>query len=397
MYPWTIRQENNRYGEEATSRDTAVVADKASAFFARANSEDKPFFLTIGYIDPHRHHRQRGGFGNRDGFDPRIKDVVYDPKVVELPSWISDVPEARQEIAEYYRSINRLDQGVGLMIEALKAHDVYDDTLIIFLSDNGPPFVNSKTTLYDAGVCLPLIVRMPLQKAGIANPNLVSYIDLLPTMLDYAGQSSKTNAGKRIGRSLLPILDRSSEEAEWGLVFGSHTLHEITNYWPTRFLRTRKYKYHRNMRPESQFPFAADLYASYSWEGLRNSAGGDGSKIMLGRRPLKAYLQRPAEELYDMENDPDEVNNLAADPQHRRTLVEMRTRLERWQARTGDPFLLRDGVSLTAIKGYVNAGESIDIPDRFYMPVDRPGSVNVPAVKWTSDDVGFSSGFWSCD
>ena len=82
------------------------------------------------------------------------------------------------------------------------------------------------------------------------------------------------------------------------------------------------------MRPESQFPFAADLYASYSWEGVRNSAGGDGSKIMLGRRPLKAYLQRPAEELYDMDNDPDEVNNLAADPQHGRTLVEMRTRLE---------------------------------------------------------------------
>ena len=233
MYPWTIRQENNRYGEEATSRDTAVVADKASALFARAKSEDKPFFLTIGFIDPHRHHRQRGGFGNRDDFDPRIKDVMYEPKVVELPSWISDVPEARQELAEYYRSINRLDQGVGLMIEALKAHDIYDDTLIIFLSDNGPPFVNSKTTLYDAGVCLPLIVRMPRQKAGMANPNLVSYIDLLPTMLDYAGQSSKTNSGKRIGRSLLPILEKSSEEAEWDHVFGSPYLarnHQLLAY-----------------------------------------------------------------------------------------------------------------------------------------------------------------------
>lgn len=397
LYPWVVRQENNRYGEEATSRDTAVVADKASAFFARANEENKPFFLTIGYIDPHRHHRQRGGFGNRGGFDERIQDRIYDPSEVELPSWISDVPEARRELAEFYRSINRLDQGVGLMMEALKQSGLTDDTLVIFLSDNGPPFVNSKTTLYDAGVCLPLLIHAPGQKSGITSPNLVSYIDILPTMLDWAGESSKMNANKRLGRSILPILDVSTELGEWDHVYGSHTLHEITNYWPTRFFRMRKHKYHRNLRPESPFPFAADLYVSYTWEGIRNSAGGDGEKIMLGKRPLRSYLRRPAEELYDLENDPDEVHNLAQDPKCKETLVEMRTRLEKWQMKTGDPFLLRDGVSLPVIKAYINEGESIDLPDRFDMPLDKPGTRGVPAVKWTDDHVGFSSGFWSCD
>lgn len=397
IFPWKMKQETNRYGEEPTSRDTAVVADKADAFFQWAKQENKPFCLTIGYIDPHRHHRQRGGFGNREGFDSRIKDVIYDPEDVELPSWVSDVPEARQELAEYYRSINRLDQGVGLMIDALKKNGVYDDTLVIFASDNGPPFVNSKTTLYDAGVCLPMLMRVPGQKEGIASPNFVSYIDILPTMLDWAGQGGKNNNAKRLGRSILPIADSASELSDWDHVFGSHTLHEITNYWPTRFLRTRKYKYHRNIYPQLQFPFAADLYVSYTWEGIRNSAGGDGSKIMLGQRPLKNYLHRPPEELYDMENDPNEVDNLAGNPEYENVLVEMRAKLEKWQLKTTDPFMLRDSVSMNPIKAYVNSGEHIDIPDRFYIPDDNPGNKDVPSVQWTKDEVGMSSGFWSCD
>ena len=145
------------------------------------------------------------------------------------------------------------------------------------------------------------------------------------------------------------------------------------------------------------FPFAADLYVSYTWEGVRNSAGGDGNKIMLGKRPFKAYLQRPPEELYDMENDPDEVHNLASDPEYKKIITEMRMRLEKWQLKTGDPFLLRDNVSLPVVRGYVKEGEKIDLPDRFYIPLDRPGTKDVPAVKWTDDEVGVSSGFWSCD
>lgn len=398
LFPYGVKHETNRRGEEPTSRDTALVADKAGAFFKQAKDEDKPFCLTIGFIDPHRHSHQRGGFGNRDGYDPRVKDVIYDPADVELPSWISDVPEARQELAEYYRSINRLDQGVGLILDALKQQGAAEDTLVIFLSDNGPPFVNSKTTLYDAGVCLPLVIHSPTQsKPGTASPNLVSYIDILPTLLDWSGQSDKIPHNNRLGRSLLPILSESDKLDPWDHVFGSHTLHEITNFWPTRFLRTRKFKYHRNLKPELQFPFAADLYVSLTWEGVRNTAGGDGNKILLGQRPLKTYLHRPAEELYDVEADPNEVKNLAGEEAYRETLVAMRTKLEMWQLKTRDPFLLRDGVSLLAVKGYVDAGETIELPDRFAFDDERPGSYGVPAVKWTKEGMGVSSGFWSAD
>lgn len=98
----------------------AWIADRAEEFFRQARDEQRPFFLTIGYIDPHRQLSTRGGFGNVEGnYDPRLQDRIYSPDEVEIPRFLSDVPEVRQELAEYYRSIFRLDQGVGMVLAAL--------------------------------------------------------------------------------------------------------------------------------------------------------------------------------------------------------------------------------------------------------------------------------------
>src|SRR5690606_11497337 len=117
--------------------------------------------------------------------------------------------------------------------------------------------------------------------------------------------------GARRGRSVLPILEETALLPDWQIVFGSHTFHEITNYWPTRFLRTPRYKYHRNVAWKLDFPISGDLYGSLSWEGMRNRA-----PVMIGERSLESYIRRPAEELYDLEADPDEVRNLADEPDH---------------------------------------------------------------------------------
>jgi N-sulfoglucosamine sulfohydrolase len=143
------------------------------------------------------------------------------------------------------------------VLAALERAGLADDTLVCFLSDNGSPFLNSKTTLFDAGVHLPLILRKPGDRAGVASPNLVSFIDILPTFLDWARCAPP--AGPRRGRSLLPILEETRLLPDWQRVFGSHTFHEITNYWPTRFMRTPRYKYHRNVAWQLDFPFSGDL------------------------------------------------------------------------------------------------------------------------------------------
>jgi N-sulfoglucosamine sulfohydrolase len=336
VYPWQHR-------EESDSRDVTWVARRVQAFLSQKDA--RPFFLTVGFIDPHR-DATRGGFG-----DPAGPDPVFACEDVTIPDWLPDLPAVRQELAAYAHSIARMDRGVGLILSALREASADSDTLVCFLSDNGAPFVNSKTTLYEAGIHLPLIVYRPGQVPGVTNPNLVSFTDLPPTWLDWAGGTETPN--DRLGRSLLPILEAQSALPDWGMVFGSHTFHEITNYWPTRFLRTERYKYHRNVAWQLPFPFAADLAGSLSWQEIR-SAG----PAQLGVRPLDAYLHRPPEELYDLQADPQEVKNLVGDAAHAATLTALRSAMDNWQRKTRDPWLLTDGVSERALTYQLPYGKS---------------------------------------
>jgi N-sulfoglucosamine sulfohydrolase len=290
---------------------------------------------------------------------------------VEIPSFVNDLPGVRYEFAEYYQSISRLDQGVGMVLDGLKNSGLADDTLVLFMSDNGPPFINSKTTLYDAGVSLPLIMKCPGSSVGTVNPNMVSYVDILPTLLDWAEHPNPSHPA-RTGRSILPVLDETSGLENWSQIFGSHTFHEVTNYWPTRMMRNRRYKYHRNIAWRLDFPFAADIYGSLTWEEIRNA---ENSPKMIGSRRLKDYFFRPAEELYDIQADPDEVRNLAGEAEYQSVLEEMRATVEKWQRRTEDAWLYRDGVSLLFVRHHLGGG--LDVPDRWDFDVERPESKGV--------------------
>ncbi len=202
-------------------RDVARLAKSARQFIE--GSGERPFCLVCGYTDP---HRAGTGFAN-DRTYPGVPEVRYDPADVLLPYHVSDRPEARRDFAEYYQSVSRLDYGVGLILKLLEETKKSDETLVIFLSDNGIPFPGAKTTLYDAGLRLPLIVASPAQKKpGTVSEAMASWVDILPTILDWAGV--KTPAGLA-GRSLLPILDEERPKG-WDEVYGSHQFHEITMY-----------------------------------------------------------------------------------------------------------------------------------------------------------------------
>lgn len=398
IFPWHIR-------EESETRDVTWVAERGEAFFQEAQQTGQPFFLTVGYVDPHRDIKTRGGFGNGETCRGKVVPREIHPDELDIPPFITDLPETRAEYVEYHKAISRLDTGVGMILDSLERLGLADSTLVIFCSDNGPPFINSKTTLYDAGTRLPLIVRQPgFSNPGVMNPNMISYIDILPTLLDWAGAPSDFSVRimpleeqattletrpppppKRLGRSFLPILHRSdvAPEEEWQhSVYGSHTFHEATNYWPTRILRSRRFKYHRNIAWQLPFPFASDLYASLSFEGIRNLSSSDQSSslsskksagIMIGSRPLKNYILRPPEELYDLETDPLEVRNLAEEKDFDAVLKQMRQAVENWQLTTKDPWLFKDGQSVVAMERYVH-DEHVKIPNRFDFDVDRPGN-----------------------
>jgi N-sulfoglucosamine sulfohydrolase len=313
--------------ERPGNRDVAFMAGEARKFVA--NSTGRPFLLVVGFSDPHRAEQN---FGNTRAW-PGIERETYDPAKVVVPGHLPDLPEVRRDLADYYESISRLDSGVGLLMDALRETGHSSDTLVIYLSDNGRAFPGAKTTLYDEGIHLPLIIWSPTQrKHGIRNDAMVSWVDILPTILDWTGVSAPQSQ-QLPGRSILPILE-SSNPPQWDRVFASHGFHEIQQYYPMRALRTREYKYIVNLASPLEFPIAGDVASSPTWRAIvaRPAVG-------LGARTVEAFLHRPAEELYDLRKDPAEVHNLADDPAHRAVIERMRAEMKKFQSETHDPWL----------------------------------------------------------
>jgi len=252
---------------------------------------------------------------------------------VTVPNHLPDTPDVRADLADYYQSVARLDHGVGLVVQALEETKQLDNTLVIFVSDNGIPFPGAKTNLYDAGVNLPLILKKPGQKAGVVCGAMASWTDIAPTVLDWAGVKPPANLP---GRSLLPVLEQENPTG-WDTVYGSHQFHEVTMYYPMRMARTRTHKYILNLAHPLEYPHPSDLWASPTWQGILTR----GDKMM-GRRSVAAFLHRPKEELYDLTRDPAEVKNLAADPGSSKVLEELRGKLAAWRKQTADPWLVKD-------------------------------------------------------
>jgi N-sulfoglucosamine sulfohydrolase len=311
--------------ERSGIRDVRELAIAATSFI-RA-SDDRPFFVTVAYSDP---HRAAVDYGN-DRLWPGVKPDRYDPRRLELPSHLPDLPAVRQDIAEYYESVSRLDAGVGMILDDLVASGRANDTLVIFLSDNGRPFPGAKTNFYDAGLHLPLIIHAPGSGPAV-NDAMVSWTDIAPTVLDWAGVAPPL-AYKLSGSSLLPILGKANDPAR-DAIFASHDFHEINQYYPMRCIRTRTHNYILNLAYQLPYPIAGDVAGSPSWKAI---AADPSARI--GKRTQAAYLQRPAEELYDLARDPDELNNVAADPAYAGVKAALAERLRAVRATTKDPWL----------------------------------------------------------
>ncbi len=331
--------------------------------------DERPFFLYFATHNPHR----GGGvdkhadvelkpnlFGNLPNKQNHkgVNEVFYDPKDVMVPEFLPDTPTCRAEIAQYYQSCSRVDQGLGKLIETLKAAGKWDNTILIFTADHGMAFPGAKTTVYEAGLRVPFIVRDPRQKEkGVVNSAMISHIDIAPTILDMAGgydadkQAPKElvplpskekfeNQGKKVskyqGRSWLPILTKT-DPSGWDQISASHTFHEIQMYYPMRVVRDRKYKLIWNIAYGQPYPFASDLWVASSWQAQYQQ----GEDAKYGNRTVASYINRPAFELYDIQKDPAEVTNLAYNPEFADVLKIYQTKLKESQQETKDPWIMK--------------------------------------------------------
>lgn len=348
-------------------RNGVRMADNSREFIGA--DSDEPFFLYFCTSDPHR----GGGtadapyrpnrFGNLPGgaSRPGLEAVEYDPKEVLVPPFLPDTGAARAELAEYYQSVSRVDQGLGRLVEVLREAGVYEDTLIILISDHGIAMPGAKTTVYDPGLNAPCIVRNPYAgERGVTTDAMVSWVDLTPTILDFAGLLDRETGAvpeeiatmpanihhehgrgrdtpyRFHGRSFLPILEEESPEG-WDRVNASHTFHEITMYYPMRVVRERDWKLIWNIAHPLPYPFASDLWAAPTWQEQYKQ----GMDAPYGQRTVGEYIHRPEFELYNIENDPGEANNLADDPEHAEVLAEMKRKLREFQEETEDPWIMK--------------------------------------------------------
>ncbi len=350
--PEVFAWETNLQGPE---RNPVQMAENSKAFVSY--SSDQPFFLYFCTADPHRSgghlavdpklpdELQPNPFGNKaTGGYAGVREIKYRPEDVLVPPFLPDTPVCRHELAQYYQSISRVDQGLGRLIEILKAAGKYDSTAIIFTSDHGIAFPGGKTTVYEGGMRVPFVVKLPggaggqrpevPGQAGRVCNAMVSHVDLTPTILDFAGALPKDHTFH--GRSWKDAV-REENPKGWDAVNASHTFHEITMYYPMRVVRNREYKLIWNIATGLPYPFASDLWAAPAWQDRYRQ----GPETLYGKRTVQDYIHRPAFELYDLTKDPDETKNLARDPQHAELLKKMQAELKAFQKRTVDPWILK--------------------------------------------------------
>ena len=282
----------------------------------RDRPRDRPFFLWLASFDPHREYQ-----------DGTIPDP-HRPEDVVVPPYLPDLPEVRKDLAAYYDEAARLDRYVGEVLAELARQGVADDTLVLFLSDNGRPFPRCKTTLYDSGIKTPLIARWPGKiKPGVRSSSLVSTVDLAPTILRLAGlEPGPTIQGKDVS----PIFrDPSAKVREF--IFGERNWHDFASRG--RAARSERFKYIKNEDFPTRLTPPSDAVRSPSFVAMRRLR--DEGKLP----PVQSAcftIPRPVEELYDLDADPHELTNLAADPKSGEILDQMRQALEDWTRETKD-------------------------------------------------------------
>jgi N-sulfoglucosamine sulfohydrolase len=287
---------------------TRVDSVAPAAIEILAEPPPEPFFLSVGFFETHR------DFLN----PPSLRDSLYSIPPPNLP----DTPETRRDVAAYKASARSLDQGVGAVLEALDAHGLADNTLIVFTTDHGLAFPGAKATLFDRGLGVMLIMRGPGGfTGGKVVDALISHIDVYPTLCELAGIERPDFLQ---GRSMMPLA-RGESTSIREEIFAEMTWHAA--YEPQRAIRTDRWKYIRR-------------FGDRSTPVLANCDDSPSKTLLMGL----GWAERKIafEQLYDLAFDPNEANNLAQDPAFQNTRSELAARLQAWMVATEDPLLHGD-------------------------------------------------------
>ena len=315
------------------TRNPAGTPFASFAEFYKQAPKNKPFYFWFGSQDPHRPYDE--GSGARSG----MKAVD-----VDVPAFLPDTPVTRSDILDYYFEVQRVDREAGEIIALLENGGQLENTVVVFTSDNGMPFPRAKANLYDGGTRVPLAVRFPSKAtAGRGVDDFVVLTDLAPTLLEAAGVKPRV---EMTGRTLMPLLTGQQQPGR-DRVFLERERHAQVRQgdlgYPARAIRTKDFLYIRNFHADRWPAGDPEMYKSVGPFG--DIDGGPTKELLLQRRDDPALVRyfnlatakRPAEELYDLRKDPQQLENVASKPEYSGTKTVLQMGLLNWMRQTGDP------------------------------------------------------------
>lgn len=329
-YAWDDDLTISPTGKKAHIKDAKAYGASTTRGIEMAKKEGKPFFLSINISDPHKPFwsQVRGG-----GEDPYVPSRIYTAEEVPVPGFLFEDPEVREEIALYYSSVRRADDCLNEVLKALRESGLWDNTMIIFLSDHGMPLPFAKTQLYHHSTRTPLMVRLPgvTQAGKVERGHMVSILDLLPTVLDSLGVP---NPKRLDGLSFLPLL-RGEKQENREFVIKEYHENAGRSRDPMRAIQSKTHLYLFNPWSNGERIFATATNGTVSCERMIKLSEEDEEM----NKRLELYRFRVPEELYQVNKDPDCLENLIDYASKEKTLKKLQVSLEEWMERTNDPIL----------------------------------------------------------
>ena len=317
--------------------------------FMQEQKTGQPFCFWLGPHDPHR------------PYDPALKQTMgLRPQYLKVPAYLPDSPEVRADLLDYYAETARVERDVAEVVRTLEQTGNLANTLIVVSGDNGLPFPRAKANLYDAGTRIPLIIWGGQFTGGRRVAAPVNLIDLAPTFLEVAGLPRVDGME---GQSLTRFVTGNPAATPVFLERERHAEVRAGNLgYPARAIRTTRFLFIQNLKPD-RWPAGDPEYAGSS--GVVTRRYGD-----IDDGPAKQYLidhreqyrsqaegaiaKRPAEELYDLEKDPDQLQNVVDQRAYQKIKNQLRQQLMAWRNRTHDPRLSAAGDIIDTYPYYGN-------------------------------------------
>jgi len=377
-YAWDMEMAEG-VREENHIKDAGAYYRMTAKGIAASEDAEKPFCLLINISDPHlpfyRWSRRQ------EMEDPYLPSQLYTPGEIPVPGYLPDTPNVRRELAHYYMSVSRADDCLGETLRALSESGQADDTVVVFLSDHGMPFPLAKTCLYHHSTRTPWMVRWPGQvKAGSHDSDhMISALDLLPTLLDIA-EIDHPNGLE--GRSFYEVL-KGNKQPELDHVIKEYNESSGRRRHPMRAVQTKRFNYIFNPWAAGGRKFQAAGQGTLSYREMVALAETDPATAKL----LQQYDYRVVEEFFDIEKDPDNLNNLIDNPEYKDEIAAHRAMLGDFMEKTNDPVFaaFRKREDTSYLDGFVEAQQAEAFRRRRVTQERSPNSNRTNSREWNQN------------